>query len=196
VALGGHPVVGPVYEMLLPHRSRFVIQGIGAVSLGSTERLLGILAGTLGRREEAAGHFEAALGANRRAGAPLLVAHTLRDAGRVLGDPERLAEAGQIYRELGLDHQAREAKALLDKLPAGETPDRSAGSVFRKEGEFWTIGFAGRVVRLKDAKGLHDLVRLLARPGQELHVLDLAGGPTSGREGRASPVEPPTWALI
>jgi hypothetical protein len=38
------------------------------------------------------------------------------------------------------------------------------------------------VVRLKDAKGLHHLARLLARPGQELHVIDLEAA-----EGPAAP---------
>lgn len=47
-------------------------------------------------------------------------------------------------------------------------------SVFRREGEYWTLAYAGNVVTLRDTKGMHDLAVLLARPGQEVHALDLA----------------------
>jgi putative methionine-R-sulfoxide reductase with GAF domain len=46
-------------------------------------------------------------------------------------------------------------------------------SVFRKEGEYWTIEFDGTVSRLKDAKGLHYIGYLLRHPGQEFHVREL-----------------------
>ena len=47
--------------------------------------------------------------------------------------------------------------------------------MFRRDGQFWTLSFRGRTVRMKDAKGLHDLARLVSEPGREMHVLDLAG---------------------
>jgi hypothetical protein len=51
--------------------------------------------------------------------------------------------------------------------------------VFRREGEYWTVIFDGVVVRLRDAKGLRHLARLLAHPGREFHAVDLeaAQGP-------------------
>jgi len=48
--------------------------------------------------------------------------------------------------------------------------------VFRKEGEFWTVGYGGKSFRLKDSKGLGYLAHLLRHPAAEFHVLDLAGG--------------------
>ena len=45
----------------------------------------------------------------------------------------------------------------------------------RREGEYWSIAFAGQAFRLKDVKGLHYLAYLLRNPGREFHVLDLAG---------------------
>src|SRR6202521_2907061 len=48
--------------------------------------------------------------------------------------------------------------------------------VFRKEGEYWTVGYGGKSFRLKDTKGLGFLAHLLRHPGTEFHVLDLAGG--------------------
>jgi len=52
----------------------------------------------------------------------------------------------------------------------------SQGNVFRREGDFWSVVFAGHTVRLRDRKGLHYLARLLADPGREFHVLDLVSG--------------------
>src|SRR5713101_9575921 len=48
--------------------------------------------------------------------------------------------------------------------------------VFRKEGEYWTVGFSGKSLRLRDSKGLGYLAHLLRHPSVEFHVLDLAGG--------------------
>jgi hypothetical protein len=48
--------------------------------------------------------------------------------------------------------------------------------VFYKEGECWTLVVGGRMVRLKEAKGLAYLAYLLRHPGTEFHVLDHAGG--------------------
>jgi tetratricopeptide (TPR) repeat protein len=48
--------------------------------------------------------------------------------------------------------------------------------VFRKEGEYWTVGYGGKSFRLKDTKGLGYLSHLIRHPATEFHVLDLVGG--------------------
>src|SRR4029077_15228851 len=48
--------------------------------------------------------------------------------------------------------------------------------IFRKEGEYWTIGYGANVFRLKDSKGLAYLAYLLRNPGTEFHALDVIGG--------------------
>src|SRR5271163_4914648 len=53
--------------------------------------------------------------------------------------------------------------------------------VFRKEGEYWTVGCDGKSLRLKDTKGLGYLAHLLRHPAVEFHVLDLAGGIAGGQ---------------
>ncbi|HEX6236709.1 MAG TPA: hypothetical protein VFZ68_05925 [Acidimicrobiales bacterium] len=58
--------------------------------------------------------------------------------------------------------------------------------VFRAEGEYWSVGFAGRTVRIRDLKGLRYLARLLAEPGREFHVLDLVAA-EHGASGTPSP---------
>jgi hypothetical protein len=64
------------------------------------------------------------------------------------------------------------ALATADRLGMAAAPEASR-TVFRREGEYWTVVFEGSVVRLRDAKGLRHLARLLAHPGREFHAVDL-----------------------
>ena len=85
-----------------------------------------------------------------------------------------------------------------DPVPASATtPPPSAAwpvpgdtplNVFRPEGEYWTIGYRGSTFRLRDAKGLRHLHRLLADPGREFHVTDLVTvtGETRAHSGGAA----------
>jgi hypothetical protein len=57
------------------------------------------------------------------------------------------------------------------------------GNLFRREGEYWTVRYEGSVARLRDAKGLRYLARLLGDPGREFHAVDLAAA--------GSPAAPP-----
>ena len=54
--------------------------------------------------------------------------------------------------------------------------------IFRKEGEFWTLGYGGTTFSLRDTKGLGYLTHLLRHPTVEFHVLDLAGGIAGQRD--------------
>jgi tetratricopeptide (TPR) repeat protein len=64
----------------------------------------------------------------------------------------------------------------LDVKEAGQSARHAQKGLFRKEGEYWTVGLAENVFRLKDSKGLSYLAHLLRHPTVEFHVLDLAGG--------------------
>jgi hypothetical protein len=83
-----------------------------------------------------------------------------------------------------LDAFARSLANAFDNLENTCQPEPShrdrglatAGDVFRQEGEYWTLVFQGRLVRLRDAKGLHYIACLLQHPGQEVHVCDLLAG--------------------
>src|ERR1700676_4281701 len=55
--------------------------------------------------------------------------------------------------------------------------------VFRKEGEYWTVGYGGKAFRLKDTRGLGYLAHLLRHPAAEFHVLDLVGGIAGQHDG-------------
>jgi hypothetical protein len=130
-----------------------------------------------------------------------------------VGAPYEAARAriglSEALRARGRDHEAdlelEAARTILDELrgaqPTVVAPGRAAGDeqsssevgVFRREGDYWSLGFEGRTVRVRDLKGVRYLALLLAHPGRELHVLDLVTAETgteaateSGRGTRLS----------
>jgi tetratricopeptide (TPR) repeat protein len=54
--------------------------------------------------------------------------------------------------------------------------------VFRKEGDYWRVGYDGTPIRLKNIRGFGYIAHLLRHPDTEFHVLDLYGGIASKRE--------------
>jgi pimeloyl-ACP methyl ester carboxylesterase len=83
-----------------------------------------------------------------------------------------------------LEDGAAVAEAILSFLVRAESRQASAaGAELRRDGEVWFLRFDGRQALVRDCKGLWDLVRLLGRPGEEIHVLDLLGAdPTERRD--------------
>jgi predicted ATPase len=78
--------------------------------------------------------------------------------------------------------------AAAAAAPAGPAPAAPTENLFRRDGPLWTLSFDGRTVHLPDLKGLHDLARLLAAPGEDLHCLELAGAPGLPPQGDAGPL--------
>jgi hypothetical protein len=144
-----------------------------------------MLAAVRGDTSLARDHFDVALRQHRQMGARLLVAGTLRDAGRALGDAAMLDEAQSLYKQLGLDGAADAIDTAHD--PRGE---RRAANVFRLEGDVWLVGLNGTITRLRDTKGMRDLAQLLAKQGSEVHVLDLVtDGPTLRSDAPGDPID-------
>ena len=100
-----------------------------------------------------------------------------------------LAEA---HRASGSKHRAvlerQAARTILERIQAAPTVDPAVDvahhdaldeqpvesfNVFRREGDYWSVIYEGRTVRVRDLKGMRYLARLLADPGREFHVLDL-----------------------
>ena len=117
-----------------------------------------------------------------------------------------LARTGlaDALRASGRDHRAalelQAARTVLDRIEAGRTTqetapvDRDGGAeqvaaadpdIFRREGDYWSVVFAGRTVRVRDLKGIRYLARLLAYPGRDFHVLDLV----AAERGQTAAVE-------
>jgi hypothetical protein len=92
-----------------------------------------------------------------------------------LGEPsparERLEQALDIHRRLGARVWEAETRAALD---APEVPATGSASL-RRVGDLWLASYKGQTAYLRDTKGLHDLAALLARPGDDVPALLLAG---------------------
>lgn len=163
VWLAHMPAVERVYDLLRPHAGRWIVDGIAAVCWSPVDLELGRLAVTLGRTREAETHLEAARAAIVRAQAPRL----LRDVDDLVDSSRRIT-----------------AERQLDPATVDAGASAAAANEWRREGDFWTLSYDGRTVRMKDSKGLQDLARLLAEPGREIHVLDLYGAPGTADMGR------------
>jgi tetratricopeptide (TPR) repeat protein len=199
---------GHLYAALAPYRTQVIVGAMPhpVVCLGSASFYLGLLATVTSSWSAAGDHFEAATAVHQRLGASALLARTRYEHARMLlargqgADGRRAAElldqALATAGTLGMAALAGEIRTLQVGETSGAEPGAevaapaAATNLFRPEGEYWTVRYEGVVVRLKDAKGLHHLARLLARPGQELHVIDLeaAEGPAApaGARSRAA----------
>jgi TolB-like protein len=91
-------------------------------------------------------------------------------------DGDRLARGLALA---GLDADPDEGRP---EAVAHPDPPDAARAAFRRDGSLWTMAFAGLSVQLTHQKGFLDLAQLLARPGNEMHCLELADRPaeTSG----------------
>src|SRR5262249_38070856 len=171
---------GMLYGLLLPYADRCAVVA-PSYSRGAVARPLGLLATLLGSYDDAERHFEKALEMNTRIRARIWVAHTQHDYARMLvardqpGGRETaaaLAAPGLATgREVGMkpleaDVLELQATAGLDaEARTGPVPERPpAPAAFRREGDFWTIAYEGKGLRLKDAKGVQYIACLLRQP--------------------------------
>jgi hypothetical protein len=86
-------------------------------------------------------------------------------------DVERLAR-GLALAGIEADPDEDRAEAVARPVAAGIPP-----ATFRRNGSLWILAFEGSSVQLTHQKGFLDLAQLLARPGVELHCLELADRP-------------------
>lgn len=150
-----------------------------------TLRSAALLLARRGERELAARVLAGADRDPRARAVPPLEAAEIAELREELADelavaaPARLAELRtRVSEELA---KAGAAGATPEARPAatGATPDArpaAAGgdhNFFGRDGELWLLRFGGESVHMPDLKGLHDLARLLAAPGHEIHALDL-----------------------
>jgi hypothetical protein len=148
VDLGDVDAMNTLYELFRPHSGLWAVDGIAGCCWGPVDTEQARIALALRRPGEARDHLATARRDIERSGASALV--------RDLEALESQCGDAQSFTKIA---------ATMADLPA----------VFRREGQFWTLTYRGHTVRVKDSKGMQDLARLLARPGEEFHVRDLAG---------------------
>jgi tetratricopeptide (TPR) repeat protein len=98
-----------------------------------------------------------------------------------------LDEVERAASEMGMNAVLTRARRARD-LIASAAPV-VPGNVWRFDGQVWTLGFGGRTINLRDAKGLHDLRLLLSQPGMAVSVERLID-PENGSVSRGVRSEP------
>jgi hypothetical protein len=131
--LGSTPVAAVLHELLAPHASVVAADTPEGIS-GSVARYLGLLAATLGRRNEAIAYFQDATAANERMIFRPWLAHTQLDYARALlarneaGDRARalsmLDEARTTYRTLNMHSWAEDATDLAEQFAVAHSAAR------------------------------------------------------------------------
>ncbi len=183
--LGETPWAEALYPLLAPFADRVVVVGPSAGCYGSAARYLGLLAETLGRGDDAARHYEAAIAMNTRIASRPYVAYSRYDYARLLlarGDEARARELLDQVRRTADELDMPRLRMLLDRLAPAPAPGaRTAAAVpiaaeLRRDGDEWTVRYGDESFRVKDVKGFGYLATLLRHPDQEFHALDLGGG--------------------
>jgi eukaryotic-like serine/threonine-protein kinase len=187
-----------LYELLRPYAERNATVSGGVVCFGPVSLALGALAATMKRWDDAERWLAAAADRATVMGArPYRVLAWIhqaawrarRDAGTDVDDARELVQRALAEAaELAADGLADKARLLLESLapaePApGSTADGTSGAdTFHLDGDVWVIEYEARGFRLRDAKGLRYLARLLANPREKFHVSDLTDGNGAHRE--------------
>ena len=114
------------------------------------------------------------------------------------------SEAARLWNQIGAPYEAAVARMVLAQalradgrqdqaaleLQAAQTalgrievaaPAATQANVIRREGDYWSLVFEGRTVRVRDLKGMRYLAQLLVHPSREFHVLDLVAAETGAR---------------
>jgi tetratricopeptide (TPR) repeat protein len=178
-----------LHRLLLPYAGRAVTLGWGDVYYNAASHYLAILSGLLGEYDRSQVEFEAALRFNRRLGAGPALARTQSWYAQMLvrrnanGDFSRardvLRSALEAAAAFSMNSIIAEVKALDERIGASqlEAPQLSNDlerTIFRRDGDYWTLDWGGRTVRIRHLKGLDAIRVLLACPNQAAHVSELA----------------------
>lgn len=188
--IGATPILLP---RLVAYGDLFAVDGIGASVFGTASYFAGRLATLAGDAALGEQLLRSARDACRRFGSPLLVAKAtwaLADA-CVTRTPAAATElrrdALSILDELGLGTvhlwpppaSRGAAEAAVSSGLSATVPAAPAAALL-PDGDVWTLRWRGEEVHLRDSKGLRYLREIVARPGREVHVLDLVAPDAGG----------------
>jgi predicted ATPase len=180
-----------LYDLLLPHTPYLLrVNQLGVGCSGPVAHFAGLLAITLGSTDDAVRHFEAAVAIDERIGAPVFAAQArskLAECLETRGQGRDREQAEELRGQADAVMRALDIRPLI-RSTATPRPPRSAS--LHREGDYWMIQHATNPVRLRDRVGLRHLARLLAEPGREFHVLDLAATPTAGQRRQSANLGP------
>jgi pimeloyl-ACP methyl ester carboxylesterase len=207
VAPGGNGIEGDAIAELQRYRE-IIASGEDERGLaGLVARAEAVAAASRGSWSESEAQFTKAAETFRRLGMVWQEALTFQSWGQSLqagqaevdrrAAIEKLDTAIQLYRQAGASvrrtgsleaasagvHNGNGAsKALTRRRP----DSASCPAMFRREGDFWTLSWQGKVTRIKDAKGLHYIAYLLGNPGREVLARELAASGAATGNHRAA----------
>lgn len=159
-----------LYDALLPFDGRLVVSGGAVMILPPAAHFLGLLAGTLGRTDDAVAHFTSAIALEEKIGALPHLSHSL------IGLADVLATRGGKGDRAASVEQRRRAQSIAERLGMTVLLARVGQTAtwrLLRDGEDWLLEAGDEQTRLRDSRGLHYLRSLLAAPGQDITTLDL-----------------------
>jgi hypothetical protein len=190
--VGDRERAAQLLPLLAPYEGRNLSFGLfGLCWEGPVAQLEGGLRLVLGQWEAAIPALEEALAVAAAMGARPLAARVGSQLASALfrrnrqGDRTRAQELLERSREeartLGMDHlvtrmaEVEVADPRPPRLPAAASPPAGEPEAVTlvRDGEVWTIGWAGQEARLKHSRGLEILALLVSNPGRPFHVLSL-----------------------
>ncbi len=179
VLCGDLEVARAAHALLERHSESNATIGLFGLVCGVPVRaLLGSLAHALGRQEEAGEHFEAALERAASMGARAHETWVRLWYGQAVGSPAQLKRAVELARACGMPAVAARAEAAIEAVapkPRESRQPEAAAVPFslRPHEGGWRLECEAGTLVLKNLRGIEMLGRLLERPGQEIHCLDL-----------------------
>jgi hypothetical protein len=195
-------------QRLNPYRGKMVVFSWGSLLAGSVSYFLGLLKLLLDEASEAETLFNEAISAEKRFGAYALVARTnlaLACALARRATRERNEEHAREVRCAGLRAYADLGLAtpyIFRESPSngidGPTSQGEEVNRMERSGDYWTITFRSKSVRLRNAKGLEYICTLVRHQGHGVSSLTLTRNElgVTGREVAVieglSTVESPT----
>ena len=187
VSTGDAEAAEQLFTALSPYRGRLVVWAGANTCTGPVGHYLGLLAGLLGRPDEAAQLLGEAIALEEQIGATPWLALTLAaladlPSSRAATDADAAAMVSQHRRRAREIAQRLGLNGLLRSLapPAEEW-------TLRREGDDWVLTAGKETAHLPDSRGLRYLRALLAAPGREVGSLDLAAGGVGLRDARHEP---------
>jgi DNA-binding CsgD family transcriptional regulator len=143
-----------LYELLLPYAGRCIVFGAHTATLGSADRLLGLLSATLRQWSEAQRHFETAIDVDQRSGGRPWLPRTRSDFAQMLlrrgeaGDREQalllLDAALDEAQALGLASVIERAQALRQPLAEAAPATALPGGLSTRELQVLQLIAAGK----------------------------------------------------
>jgi len=171
------------YDACVAYQEECAILGLmGSCWCGPVALSLGVIAAGLGRTDRAYQHLSKALEIATKMRAEPFIARIhwqLQAVAEARGDGVLASQHGTAGDRIAREIRLRRVR----QVPAGRrepepvVPAVGEGIALKRSGDAWQLSFRGHSALLRDSKGLAMLAQLLARPDDEIHVLDLSGSP-------------------